>query len=186
VKRYTYLKVLTKSFENKWSSFSCFCEKKNFWSLHVFFCECFMIHLSYFDWFITDKFSYFFSQIFFVKCFTKIMILNWNWEWRICSNSWIWFDTFFCANLLPFTTIDSTDSKNTFVLICKFIELIFNLRFRFTIIRFIEMYNTGSTISFAGDLSIEIKLGIINNIWRLHIIEWIVLFFSFFTCGSNT
>jgi len=163
--------MLTKSFVNKRSSFSCFSEKNNFWSLNIFLYECFVIHLSYFYRFIINKFSTFLFQIFFFEFLAAyVKILNWHWEWRIYFYSWEFFNTFFFANLFPSSTIHGTYSEDTLVFISKLHELFFDFRFRFSIVHFIIVNNSGSTISFAGDLSGEIKLCVVNDVWLGHVV----------------
>lgn len=169
--------MLTKSFVNEWSTFGAFSEQNNFWSLNVFFNESFMIHLSYFYWFITDEFSYFFSQIFFVELFGQIMILSWNRERWITSNCWEIFNTFFFTNCFPLNAIHGTYSKDTFVFFCELYQLFLYFRLRLSVIHFVIMNDTGSSISFSSHLGTEIELSVINNIRSLHIIKRIVLFF---------
>lgn len=180
--------MLTKSFVNERSSFGAFSEQNDFWSWNVFFNESFMIHLSYFHWFVTNESSNFFSQIFFLELFGQIMILSWNRERWISSNCWEIFNAFFFTNLFPLTTIHCTYSKNTFVVFCELYQLILNFRLRLSVIHFVIMNDTGSSISFPSHLGIEIEFSVINNIRSLHIIKSIVLFFTrfCFACCSKT
>ena len=163
--------MLTKSFVNKRSSLGCFSEKNNFWSLNIFIYECFVIHLSYFYRFIINKFSTFLFQIFFVEFLCGyVKILYWHWEWWIYFYSWVFFNTFFFAYLFPFTTIHGTNSEDTHVVSSKLHELFLDFSFGFSIVHFIIVNNSGSTISFAGYLSGEIKLCVVNDVGFGHVV----------------
>jgi hypothetical protein len=48
--------------------------------------------------------------------------------------------------------------------------LFFDFRFGFSIVHFIIVNNSGSTISFAGDLSGEVKLCVVNDVWLGHVV----------------